>query len=472
MKNILVPIVLGLMIAVDAQPFSKDYVNPTPGYSNAVVVTNGNVKTIYVAGQVGHGQTLEEHYKTSFLGVLKQLKDAGASFSDVVKMTIYIDDYRPRHLDIISKVRMEIFGEGNMPAITMVGVEELALRSMRVETEAMAIVEIKEMIGQDVKLLSADELRQAKVFKSIESTQGMEDSVYVLDFSGTELTKIPDQVFRLDNLQSLNLSNTGVSVISEKISQLKKLQKLNVDHLESPNQNLNALPKGIMELQNLEEININGNPNLDLEKVFDQLASFSSLKILAVMNNNIVRLPENVKNLKSIEQVWIGQNKDLNISLALDDLKKLPNLKHLGFGGIGIETLTFKEGSFQNLENVWLAGNRLTSIPGVEKLSKVKSISLNNNGLKELPNQIFLCENLESLSLNNNPELNVDELAKNLVSLQMLRVLSLNNNDMETIPDVIGKVKSLQYLVVRGNEIPEKDVNRFQVLFPSIKIIQ
>lgn len=120
----------------------KEYINPTPGYTNIVAVTTGNIKTLYVAGQVGTGDTMEEQFTSSFKSVLEQLDNAGATFSDVVKMTLYIVDYKEAYLSIISKVRKQVFGTGNMPAITMVGVNALAFDHMKVETEAVAVMEV------------------------------------------------------------------------------------------------------------------------------------------------------------------------------------------------------------------------------------------------------------------------------------------------------------------------------------------
>ena len=62
-----------------SQELSREYINPASGYSNAVAVTNGDVVTLYLAGQVGSGDTLEEQIRSSFKGVLKQLDDGGAT---------------------------------------------------------------------------------------------------------------------------------------------------------------------------------------------------------------------------------------------------------------------------------------------------------------------------------------------------------------------------------------------------------
>lgn len=145
MKTLMLIIITTLFMSKNAisQNFKKEYINATPGYTNVVSVTNGNVKTLYIAGQVGSGDTMEEQFRSSFKGLLNQLSDAKAEFSDVVKMTLYIVNYREEDLAIISKVRKEVFGEGPMPAITMLGVASLAFDNMKVETEAVAVVQIE-----------------------------------------------------------------------------------------------------------------------------------------------------------------------------------------------------------------------------------------------------------------------------------------------------------------------------------------
>ena len=124
--------------------FKKEYINSTPGYTNVVSITNGNIKTLYIAGQVGSGDTLEEQIRTSYQGIIDQLKAAGAEFSDVVKITAYIVNYSQEDLPLFKKVRLELFENKVMPAITIVGVSALALDNMKVEMEAVAVVPLGE----------------------------------------------------------------------------------------------------------------------------------------------------------------------------------------------------------------------------------------------------------------------------------------------------------------------------------------
>ena len=70
--------------------------------------------------------------------VLKNMKlvldAAGASFADILKVTVYLLDVNDRSK--INPVRQEFFGTAR-PASTLIGVSELAIPGMKVEIEAV-----------------------------------------------------------------------------------------------------------------------------------------------------------------------------------------------------------------------------------------------------------------------------------------------------------------------------------------------
>ena len=62
------------------------------------------------------------------------LDAAGASFADVLKVTVYLTDVEDRKK--INPVRQEFFGSAR-PASTLIGVQALAIPGMKVEIEAV-----------------------------------------------------------------------------------------------------------------------------------------------------------------------------------------------------------------------------------------------------------------------------------------------------------------------------------------------
>jgi len=70
-----------------------------------------------------------------FVNMGKILKAAGADFSDILKVTVYLTDVADR--EKINPVRKEFFGNSR-PASTLIGIKELAIPGMKVEIEAVA----------------------------------------------------------------------------------------------------------------------------------------------------------------------------------------------------------------------------------------------------------------------------------------------------------------------------------------------
>jgi 2-iminobutanoate/2-iminopropanoate deaminase len=62
------------------------------------------------------------------------LEAAGASFADILKVTVYLTDVNDR--EKINPVRQEFFGDAK-PASTLIGVAALAIPNMKVEIEAI-----------------------------------------------------------------------------------------------------------------------------------------------------------------------------------------------------------------------------------------------------------------------------------------------------------------------------------------------
>ena len=70
-----------------------------------------------------------------FLNMKLVLDAAGASFADILKVTVYLLEVEDRSK--INPVRQEFFGAAR-PASTLIGVSQLAIPGMKVEIEAVA----------------------------------------------------------------------------------------------------------------------------------------------------------------------------------------------------------------------------------------------------------------------------------------------------------------------------------------------
>jgi len=122
------------------EPLSKTYINPLNGYSQIVSVAQNGVTTLYVSGQIGEGENLEQQMRSALNNMQTHLAEAGATLDDLVKITTFIVDYEPADLDTFRRVRREIMGNDDMPASTLVGVEALGLPEWQIEIEGVAVI--------------------------------------------------------------------------------------------------------------------------------------------------------------------------------------------------------------------------------------------------------------------------------------------------------------------------------------------
>jgi len=130
----------------------KQFINPEglarPGAYTPVVTARGG-KTIWISGQVPHDAAGELVGRNDLPAQIEQvyrnlqfaLAGAGATFNDVVKINVYVVDYKPEYRDLLNKVRSRYVSKDNPPASTLVGVQALAREGILVEIEAVAVID-------------------------------------------------------------------------------------------------------------------------------------------------------------------------------------------------------------------------------------------------------------------------------------------------------------------------------------------
>ncbi len=119
-------------------------------FSQVVTVRSDSSKTIYLSGQVAMDQykqligedDLATQAIQAFQNLEKALISAGATTQDVVKITIYVKDYKSADASIISAAFRNAFPHENLPASTWLGVQALALEGLLIEIDAIAVMEV------------------------------------------------------------------------------------------------------------------------------------------------------------------------------------------------------------------------------------------------------------------------------------------------------------------------------------------
>ena len=111
------------------------------GYAQAIKVGD----TIYVAGQVAWDAEpdLAKQTEQAYVNVHTALKGAGASLTDLVKVTVYVVDWTPDKMpDLLKGIEnaMSRLGVTAKPPATLIGVAALDVPEHLVEIEAVAVV--------------------------------------------------------------------------------------------------------------------------------------------------------------------------------------------------------------------------------------------------------------------------------------------------------------------------------------------
>ena len=131
----------------------RRYINPeqtgTPDeYTHVVTVRGG--RTVYVAGQTAYDEINDTIKGGRDLGAQAQaacehlriaLKAAGAAPTDVVRVGIYIKDFKEADLAVVRECLDGLFPPDRKPANTLLGVQSLALEGLLFEIDAIAVVE-------------------------------------------------------------------------------------------------------------------------------------------------------------------------------------------------------------------------------------------------------------------------------------------------------------------------------------------
>ena len=118
-------------------------------FSQVTVIEKNGLKFIYLAGQVGvdrqknlvgNGE-LRGQLKQTFSNLQAALESVDATMTDIVKMNIYVVNYQPSDAEAIGEIIQKHFRMGQLPAMSLIGVQALAEERFLVEVDAEAVVD-------------------------------------------------------------------------------------------------------------------------------------------------------------------------------------------------------------------------------------------------------------------------------------------------------------------------------------------
>jgi enamine deaminase RidA (YjgF/YER057c/UK114 family) len=134
---------------------ARDFINPQAlpnwkqTFTQVITVSGLSTKTVYVSGQVAvdHDQNLigegdlGAQAMQAFRNLETALAAAGATTTDVVRLNIYVKDYKPADATPVGEALRHYFPQQHLPTSTWLGVQALAKEGFLIEIDAIAVID-------------------------------------------------------------------------------------------------------------------------------------------------------------------------------------------------------------------------------------------------------------------------------------------------------------------------------------------
>jgi internalin A len=261
-----------------------------------------------------------------------------------------------------------------------------------------------------------------------------------LDLSGNQLTALPPEITKLNNLTSLDLSENQLASLPPEIARLTNLTFLVLSY-----NRLAALPPEITKLTTLMSLDLGYNQLKDLPQ---EITRLTNLTVLALRNNQLTGLPQEITRLTNLTYL------DLSINQLTDlpqEITRLTNLTSLDLSGNQLTGLPQEITGLTNLTRLVLSVNQLTGLPQeITRLTNLKDLNLRYNQLTGLPPEISRLTNLKDLALSEN---RLTDLPPEITRLTNLTYIDLSGNQLTDLPPVIIRLTNLTSLDLSGNQL-------------------
>eukprot|EP01094_Clydonella_sp_ATCC50884_P021946 TRINITY_DN493_c0_g3_i1.p1 TRINITY_DN493_c0_g3~~TRINITY_DN493_c0_g3_i1.p1 ORF type:complete len:2040 (-),score=911.87 TRINITY_DN493_c0_g3_i1:136-6255(-) len=265
-----------------------------------------------------------------------------------------------------------------------------------------------------------------------------------LNLSGNLLPGVPQEILLLTALETLNMSSNMIAILPSSLlsavaNRLHNLRELNFD-----DNRLHELPVEVGEVVSLERLRLNGN----CLKALPSLASLSRLSLLDLGNNELDRLPQEVLTFSSLTYLDVGGNK---LSHFPAGLRTLSLLETLNFAHNELTEMPAGIGELANLRGLSIGGNHISPIPGhVLTITNLTQLSVANMSLQDLPDEVGQLRLLEHLDASHNE---MSTISEQVISLVNLRTLNFANNKLVAMPLDIANLTQLTELHLEDNQL-------------------
>uniref|UniRef100_A0A2A4JML5 LRRCT domain-containing protein n=1 Tax=Heliothis virescens TaxID=7102 RepID=A0A2A4JML5_HELVI len=260
-----------------------------------------------------------------------------------------------------------------------------------------------------------------------------------VDLSGNPLKTLEAGMFDvLTSLETLKLNDCKLTSISENTF----ASAINIKYLElSGNQLINTdWPEVLGKLLRLEYLNLRKSGLTSLSE--DTFSNCTNLVTLILADNELRDLDVATTLGNSVTHLELLDLSNCNIQ-----------------GPISGETFT----NATRLKTLYLSGNPLVAADlqaALEPLPKLEKLFLSHCGLRDLPDNFNVFDNLLELDISHNPLENV--FTKLLAPLEKLEYLNMGYSNLSYIgPDTFAKMTSMKRLVLSGNDLLSLEAGLF-----------
>nr|XP_021196546.2 insulin-like growth factor-binding protein complex acid labile subunit [Helicoverpa armigera]XP_021196547.2 insulin-like growth factor-binding protein complex acid labile subunit [Helicoverpa armigera]XP_049692311.1 insulin-like growth factor-binding protein complex acid labile subunit [Helicoverpa armigera]XP_049692312.1 insulin-like growth factor-binding protein complex acid labile subunit [Helicoverpa armigera] len=260
-----------------------------------------------------------------------------------------------------------------------------------------------------------------------------------VDLSGNPLKTLEPGMFDvLTSLETLKLNDCKLTSISENTF----ASAINIKYLElSGNQLINTdWPEVLGKLLRLEYLNLRKSGLTSLSE--DTFSNCTNLVTLILADNELRDLDVATTLGNSVTHLELLDLSNCNIQ-----------------GPISGETFT----NATRLKTLYLSGNPLVAADlqaALEPLPKLEKLFLSHCGLRDLPDNFNVFDNLLELDISHNPLENV--FTKLLAPLEKLEYLNMGYSNLSYIgPDTFAKMTSMKRLVLSGNDLLSLEAGLF-----------
>jgi Leucine-rich repeat (LRR) protein len=215
------------------------------------------------------------------------------------------------------------------------------------------------------------------------------------------------------SLEILHFQDNGLQVLPRAMDRMTVLKVLRLDH-----NCLESLVGGIGMLQSCQSMDLSHNRLSELP-AFPALYSLTSL---ALSNNKITQFPDSLTELSSL----------LMLDLSYNSIIAIPSFTAL------LKKLTFFD----------LSHNRIDDLhPKLWKLSDLEVLKLDHNNMGGVRPENVELGNMLAMMGQKAPALNYQTITDNVSKLVNLRTFTLSNNSLQNLPSSLGTMTSSPLLI-------------------------